>query len=420
MEPVNVIRWISSLGAYLNCSRLTQFSMYYRWRLACAPHNIALFKTSYVDYYTRDPLLKVNREFACSNSQIYTRLNQTAQTFGNKLKTAQVLTRYRKFYDRVGLGEQCFSEFDALPRSFALNNPVDCEEFFSSVYPKAMESDHVEYLVKFPLRHQGKGVFALTKSFNSTTFLSYKYGQKCNVAPTLRQVLIQQYIPNPFLLDGHKSDWRIFSVIVSTDPFISYMAPDFYARKGGQEFNVKNTGTSDIITTFGQTTKNLEFSDPTERAAEYMDHTLNVSSILEYLERTRPHKDPHMLLANLMAKIRRFIMHSHLAMYHRLPKQRLGFNWFGSDFLMDDDLNPHFLESNSGPDMFHPVVPDTFRYDISYHTASLLEQILDQGNQPIKDLHDDWLFPVLDFSKEDPTMGELGPECWQQFVKYRE
>lgn len=68
--------------------------------------------------------------------------------------------------------------------------------------------------------HRGFGVEIVDKEEEAHLRELYKNGSKCGVEGT--NYLIQKYITNPLLLDGHKFDFRVYLYIASLDYFANF------------------------------------------------------------------------------------------------------------------------------------------------------------------------------------------------------
>ena len=72
---------------------------------------------------------------------------------------------------------------------------------------------------------QGKGITLIT-SFDEV--------------PRGKNVVISQYISNPFLIDGHKFDLRIYVAVTSINPLRIYVYDEGLARFASEKYDTKD------------------------------------------------------------------------------------------------------------------------------------------------------------------------------------
>lgn len=74
--------------------------------------------------------------------------------------------------------------------------------------------------------HRGKGVFMFDDEREKDTIDRYgRSGESCGFIPDPN--VMQTYVADPLLLEGHKFDFRIYMLIASTNPFIVYYHDGF-------------------------------------------------------------------------------------------------------------------------------------------------------------------------------------------------
>ena len=73
--------------------------------------------------------------------------------------------------------------------------------------------------------HRANGVFMFDDEKEKMVMDVYKNGSECG--NNMSSIVLQKYIYNPLLLEGHKFDFRIYMLIASTNPLILYYHDGF-------------------------------------------------------------------------------------------------------------------------------------------------------------------------------------------------
>jgi tubulin polyglutamylase TTLL4 len=107
--------------------------------------------------------------------------------------------------------QQCFpGEFDFLPQSFVLPSQY-------SLLREAMNADSRQIWIFKPAQTScGHGI-VLVKNINE-------------IPEFASNAVVSRYVMNPFLINGHKFDLRIYVVVTSVDPLRVYMFDDGLVR----------------------------------------------------------------------------------------------------------------------------------------------------------------------------------------------
>jgi tubulin polyglutamylase TTLL5 len=142
--------------------------------------------------------------------------------------------------------QQKFSkeEFDIIPESFIL--PDDFSEFFE-VFESYRKTDKLNnnWIVKPAASSRGRGIFI------SNDINDFDVEQKSVVC---------RYISNPFLINSHKFDLRIYIIITSFDPLRIYMFKDGLARFASEKYNQENPNNRfSHLTNYSINKKNKKF-----------------------------------------------------------------------------------------------------------------------------------------------------------------
>ena len=153
--------------------------------------------------------------------------NALVGTIGNAYKVTgskqAQLASLRNHFQSYG----CSLEDTAImPRSFIIDNTKECIDFFkySSRRPGAW------WLLK---PSSGQGGDGITIHSNMTHF--YKEYATCMKSP---DVIVQEYIANPLLLNNRKFDVRAYILLAKTSPYYLVFYHDGYLRVSVKEFDL--------------------------------------------------------------------------------------------------------------------------------------------------------------------------------------
>lgn len=115
-------------------------------------------------------------------------------------------------------------EFDIIPESFIL--PEEEGAFTQQFNEGAVrDQDQNHWIVKPAALSRGRGIY-ITNSLNEIDLE--------------KKSVVSRYIPNPFLINSHKFDLRIYVIITSFDPLRIYMFKDGLARFASEKYNSKD------------------------------------------------------------------------------------------------------------------------------------------------------------------------------------
>jgi len=165
------------------------------------------------------------------------------------------------------------NEYDFLPKTWIL--PQQFEElksymdaclFENTTQPKPV------LIVKPEASSQGKGIY-LTKKYE--TIGPYEH------------CVVQEYLPNPYLIDNLKFDLRIYVLIKSINPLKIFIYKEGMARFATVKFdrpkksNMKNLCMH--LTNYAINKKNPDFKSSNENDLEDQGHKRSFSSILRVI-----------------------------------------------------------------------------------------------------------------------------------------
>ena len=138
-------------------------------------------------------------------------------------KKAQ-LKAFRTHFDLHGCS---LEDIGILPRSFLLDDPVDCVQFFK--YASFHSSSW--WVLKTSQGYGGNGITVLP----NLTSVYRDFGACRNK----EELIMQEYLSDLLLIDGRKFDVRALVLIAGTDPYLLFHH-DGYLRVSMKEFDLKS------------------------------------------------------------------------------------------------------------------------------------------------------------------------------------
>jgi len=297
---------------------------------------------------------QIGKTFACVG-QMYNHVPGHGN-LNRKDRSAESLVQYSKLYeDRP----QCFNSSKFFPETWALYLKDQCTEFFnhlnSEEYQKLKQERVIVYIRKIGIgAHMAKGVQPVDDEEENEIRKTWGNGALCG--QVAKNYIIQNFVHNPLLVQGHKFDFRIYMLVASTNPVIAFYH-DGFLRVSIHEYDINSKDKSVLLT-------NTELSKGAFKEAANgtlvngMNETelrnfqmWNFRRLHEYLMETGKVSDPKWVDNYLRPEFKKAMIH--LIRMSQSPFVKLSsvYELFGVDFMLDDDLNLWFLECNSSPVM---------------------------------------------------------------------
>lgn len=257
------------------------------------------------------------------------------------------LKAFRSFFSKHGCN---LKDKGIMPRSFILDNPEDCTQFFKY----SQQRPHSWWILK---PSQGYGGEGITIHKNMSHF--YKNYALCADISGREQLVVQEYLSNLLLLEGRKFDVRGFVVIAGTTPYILFYH-EGYLRLSVERFDAKKGGNGVHLTNSHIQTQAKNFS--------VSKHYWSFQRFQDYLDEHHPENEEFVskTLVPFIQKVGLFILQTGkllssnyklknwlkclckigLSVFERSPSS---FHLLGLDFMITEDLRVWFIEANSYP-----------------------------------------------------------------------
>jgi Tubulin-tyrosine ligase family len=180
-----------------------------------------------INFYTDEPLhdfQDLGKDFACS-SQAYNHIPGNGGLFRNDYFAENYIRYFRRYSKADALA--CFTFETFYPEIWNLDDPEDCDHFFKSELIRPIR-EKLPYVKKFasPI-HIGEVDIVLQEDEEKLKEL-YAGGDKCGNVTNGN--MIQRFVNDPLLIDGHKFELRAYLLIASTNPYIVYYHDGFIRR----------------------------------------------------------------------------------------------------------------------------------------------------------------------------------------------
>ena len=309
--------------------------------------SVNFFFSAYAMSYYHD----IGKHFSCTtqvSSQIPGSLKLSHKTSVTQL-TAEYVLDYK---DR----SQCLDHEKFFPMSWVLSDKKQCEDFFSVFnspeYLQLKQKKRIVYIRKLAQVHEGRGVQPVNDEEEAQLRATYQNGANCG--KLWEQNIIQHYIHNPLLLYGNKFDFRMYLLIASTNPLITYYH-DGFLRVSLLNYDVNSDDKKVLLT-------NLVLSDSIYadvKAGNLFDgkdaedlrlaQQWSFDRLQAYLLEQGIIHDNSWLDNYLRPEFKKAMIHLVRLASSSFYRGSTVYEIFGVDFMLDNDLNLWFLEVNTGP-----------------------------------------------------------------------
>ena len=293
---------------------------------------------------------ELGKEIGC----LFQMYNHVAGNFAlyRKDSIATAATNYMYKYQSK---PHCFDGTKFFPRTLSLDNETECLQWFDYIKSEEYKAEKAEKTIVFIRKisvasHQGKGVQPVDEDEERNLTEQYGGGSLCGKNDN--PVIVQRYIHNPLLVEGHKFDFRIYMLIASVNPLVVYYH-DGFLRVSFYEYDVTNKEKGMHLTNTAQSAIAMkkaikEGMNETELQSLQM---WNLTRFTDYLVRIGKVKSRDWLDEYLRPQFQQAMQHLVRMTQHRFYQYSSSSELMGVDFMLDEDLNLWFIEANIGPEL---------------------------------------------------------------------
>jgi hypothetical protein len=235
---------------------------------------------------------------------------------------------------------QSISLNEFYPETFCLYKEEDRERFFSQL-PDIDSEDNL-WIYKPGNSSSGRGI----EVFWRTDALRHRYASP-EKRPKGDYEIVQRYIQNPLLLNGRKSEIRVYWLIASLDPLLVFLFDEGTVRLTTLPFQLGDYDNQLIhITNVYQQKRHPNYDPNAVLKWSFTD-------LDRYLYDNGHVDDTNYTATTLMPQIAERLTYiaraSHGALQIGYPKVGECFGLYGADIILDSDLNVFVTEIQKGP-----------------------------------------------------------------------
>jgi len=295
---------------------------------------------------------QIGQSFACL-SQAYNEIPGRS-AINRKDNVAKNVVRYAQDYESR---PQCFNFTKFFPETWVLTNETQCRAFFNKFNSPEYQAEKAQKTIVYIRKvgsgsHQAAGVQPVNDKEEAELRKHYKNGALCGQVEL--NYIIQTYVYNPLLLNGHKFDFRVYMVIASTNPLIGYYH-DGFLRVSLHPYDVNSDDKSVLLTNTALSTKIFDIARKEGHYQGLNETELrnfqmwNFQRLQDYLLEKGKITDKNWLDNYLRPEFMKAMIHLLKMSSGSFLKRSQIYELYGTDFMLDDNLNLWFIECNSGP-----------------------------------------------------------------------
>jgi len=231
---------------------------------------------------------------------------------------------------------------DVVQETYCLYIPAERARFFSQLPPT--DSKENLWILKPCSSSRGVGIQIMWQLDGLRA--RYSDPEKYNFDPQNERYVIQRYIRNPLLLDGRKSEIRIYWLVASVDPILVLMYGVGTVRLNSKPFVLDDFQNTLVhVTNVFQQKSHRDYDPSIVLKWSFADWE-------RYLMREVKLAPENYVNEYLKPQLKRMLAFVFDAAAHSLvqcPATGLCFGLYGADIIFDDQLHPWLTEIQKGP-----------------------------------------------------------------------
>ncbi|CAI2370039.1 unnamed protein product [Moneuplotes crassus] len=234
--------------------------------------------------------------------------------------------------------EYSYEEFNIIPETYIL--PDEATTLLSKFNEGTLQSHRLNYWIVKPVASsRGRGIY-ITSSLSEIDLD--------------KKLVVSKYIPNPFLINSHKFDLRIYVIITSFDPLRIYMFKEGLARFAAEKYNSSNIkNRCSHLTNYSINKKHKDFVQNESEKRDDYGCKWSLSALCKTLEMAGIDLD--LLWSRIYDALIKIILSAEGKIYEQVKSccthSTNCFEILGFDVLIDSNLKPWILEVNLSPSL---------------------------------------------------------------------
>ncbi|MBT3603445.1 MAG: hypothetical protein HOE48_10065 [Candidatus Latescibacteria bacterium] len=258
------------------------------------------------------------------------------------------LTRHLQVFDSIS-SEDHISLSDFYPETYCLYRKDHYQAFLKQVPTK--DSPDNLWILKPTNESRGVGVRVIWELNKLKEKLLYPQKNVTGLDVDLSsRYVIQRYIQNPLLLEGHKSEIRLYWLIACLDPLLVLLYKEGTTRRNASPFQLGEFDNPLVhITNIYQQKKHHPDADS-------LTLKWNFAQLQSYLTDELQLAAPHYIQTRLKPqwkKMLSFVVSSTKKTLMRRPNNGHFWGLYGADVILDAQLRPWLTEVQIGPGLSH-------------------------------------------------------------------
>lgn len=279
---------------------------------------------------------EIGKNFLCL-PQVYNHIPGIG-TLARKELMAQAVIDYAATYKGK---PACFNVRKFFPETMLLDEPEPCRNFFKFIDSEEYQNEKKEKGIVFIRKiagegHKGEGIQVVNSDEELNLRSIYQNGTRCGEIH--QGHIIQRYIYNPLLLDGRKFDIRVYLLIASANPVIAFYH-DGFLRVSAYDYEVVDSDDDD------------DKSDRRRMLKEGKEsfNTWDLEDLNDYLRENKLTKSKKWIDEYLRPALQEAMVHIVRMTQESFYKHSGVYELLGVDFMLDENLNLWYLETNASP-----------------------------------------------------------------------
>lgn len=171
-----------------------------------------------------------------------------------------------------------------------------------------------------------------------------------------KQYIFQEYIENPFLIDGYKFDIRVYTLITSCDPLRIYTHGEGLVRFATVKYEKPHSGNLNNrcmhLTNYSVNKNSTDFVNDAETGSKRKISAVNQWFRANGYNAKKIWAGIDDVIVKSILSAQPILKERYNAVFYRHYHATACFQLLGFDILLDDQLNPYVLEINHSPSFY--------------------------------------------------------------------